>query len=198
MDPLDSDIEDEEIDDTEELKSQDSGSDEADNLSDDEEVDEEIGEEIAEESETINEGVNPYLNTGSDSDSDDDENYLQKFDQELTNNYIINNHPEDLVQNYSEVLTLSKIVRDDEGNIIDRFHKTNPILSKYEKTKILGLRTKQLNEGAPPLIKLSENIIDSYLIAEMELKEKKIPFIIQRPLSNGTSEYWALEDLEIL
>jgi DNA-directed RNA polymerase subunit K/omega len=198
MDPLDSDIEDEEIDDTEELKSQDSGSDEADNLSDDEEVDEEIGEEIAEESKTINEGVNPYLNTGSDSDSDDDENYLQKFDQELTNNYIINNHPEDLVQNYSEVLTLSKIVRDDEGNIIDRFHKTNPILSKYEKTKILGLRTKQLNEGAPPLIKLSENIIDSYLIAEMELKEKKIPFIIQRPLSNGTSEYWALEDLEIL
>jgi len=198
MDPLDSDIEDEENDDTEELKSQDSGSDEADNLSDDEEVDEEIGEEIAEESETINEGVNPYLNTGSDSDSDDDENYLQKFDQELTNNYIINNHPEDLVQNYSEVLTLSKIVRDDEGNIIDRFHKTNPILSKYEKTKILGLRTKQLNEGAPPLIKLSENIIDSYLIAEMELKEKKIPFIIQRPLSNGTSEYWALEDLEIL
>lgn len=198
MDPLDSDIEDEEIDDTEELKSQDSGSDEADNLSDDEEVDQEIDETIDEEPETINEGVNPYLNTGSDSDSEDDENYLQKFDQELTNNYIINNHPEDLVQNYSEVLTLSKIVRDSEGNIIDRFHKTNPILSKYEKTKILGLRTKQLNEGAPPLIKLSENIIDSYLIAEMELKEKKIPFIIQRPLSNGTSEYWALEDLEIL
>ena len=194
MDPLDSDIEDEEVDDTEELKSQDSGSDGEDNLSDDEEIDETIDEE----SETINEGVNPYLNTGSDSDSEDDENYLQKFDQELTNNYIINNHPEDLVQNYSEVLTLSKIVRDSEGNIIDHFHKTNPILSKYEKTKILGLRTKQLNEGAPPLIKLSENIIDSYLIAEMELKEKKIPFIIQRPLSNGTSEYWALEDLEIL
>jgi DNA-directed RNA polymerase subunit K/omega len=194
MEPLDSDIEDEELDDTEELKSQDSGSDGEDNLSDDEEIDETIDEE----SETINEGVNPYLNTGSDSDSEDDENYLQKFDQELTNNYIINNHPEDLVQNYSEVLTLSKIVRDSEGNIIDRFHKTNPILSKYEKTKILGLRTKQLNEGAPPLIKLSENIIDSYLIAEMELKEKKIPFIIQRPLSNGTSEYWALEDLEIL
>lgn len=194
MEPLDSDIEDEEVDDTQELKSQDSGSDGEDNLSDDEEIDETIDEE----SETINEGVNPYLNTGSDSDSEDDENYLQKFDQELTNNYIINNHPEDLVQNYSEVLTLSKIVRDSEGNIIDRFHKTNPILSKYEKTKILGLRTKQLNEGAPPLIKLSENIIDSYLIAEMELKEKKIPFIIQRPLSNGTSEYWALEDLEIL
>jgi len=78
------------------------------------------------------------------------------------------------------------------------FYEINPILTKYEKTRILGLRTKQLNDGAPPLIKLSENIIDSYLIAEMELKEKKIPYIIQRPLPNGNSEYWALEDLEIL
>ena len=141
--------------------------------------------------------TNPLI-SNEDMDSDDDENYLQKFDEELTNNYIINSHPEDLAQNYSEVLTLSKIVKDDQGNIIDLFHKTNPILSKYEKTRILGLRTKQLNDGAPPLIKLNENIIDSYIIAEMELKEKKIPFIIQRPLPNGNAEYWALEDLEIL
>ena len=78
------------------------------------------------------------------------------------------------------------------------FHKTNPILTKYEKTRVLGQRTKQLNNGAKPMIKVKENIIDSYLIAEMELKEKKIPFIIRRPLANGYSEYWTLEDLEIL
>jgi len=143
---------------------------------------------------------NPSIFSTNDNDdeSDEDENYLQKFDKELTNNYILNNHQEDLAQNYSEILTLSKIVKDEDGNIVDLFHKTNPILTKYEKTRILGLRTKQLNDGAPPLIKLSENIIDSYLIAEMELKEKKIPYIIQRPLPNGNSEYWALEDLEIL
>ena len=141
--------------------------------------------------------TNSLINNDSD-ESDEDENYLQKFDEELTNNYILNNHQEDLAQNYSEILTLSKIVKDDDGNIIDLFHKTTPILSKYEKTRILGLRTKQLNDGAPPLIKLSENIIDSYIIAEMELKEKKIPFIIQRPLPNGSAEYWALEDLENL
>ena len=131
-------------------------------------------------------------------DSDSDENYLQKFDEELTNNYILDNHQEEIVQNYAEVLTLSKIVKDSEGNIIDQFHRTNPILSKYEKTKVLGQRTKQLNNGAKPLIKLNENIIDSYIIAEMELKEKVIPFIIRRPLANGASEYWTLQDLEIL
>jgi DNA-directed RNA polymerase I, II, and III subunit RPABC2 len=133
-----------------------------------------------------------------DSSDSEDENYLQKFDIDLTEDYILNNHEEDLVQNYAEVLTLSKVVKDQNGNIIDEFHKTNPILTKYEKTRVLGQRTKQLNDGAKPMIKVKENIIDSYLIAEMELKEKKIPFIIRRPLANGYSEYWTLQDLEIL
>ena len=30
----------------------------------------------------------------------------------------------------------------------------------------------------------------------MELKEKKIPVIIRRPVSSSHSEYWKLEDLE--
>ena len=50
--------------------------------------------------------------------------------------------------------------------------------------------------GANPFIKVPENIIDGYIIAEMELKEKLIPFIIRRPLPNGTSEYWNIKDLE--
>ena len=35
-------------------------------------------------------------------------------------------------------------------------------------------------------------------IAEEELKQKKIPFIIRRPLPNGASEYWKVKDLEML
>jgi len=41
-------------------------------------------------------------------------------------------------------------------------------------------------------------MIDGYLIALKELDQKKIPFIIQRPLPNGGSEYWRLCDLEML
>jgi len=163
---------------------------------DDDEDDESNSDE--EEEETIKELSEEKVLEAEEEDSDTDENYLQKFDEELTNNYILNNHQEEIVQNYAEVLTLSKIVKDSEGNIVDQFHRTNPILTKYEKTKVLGQRTKQLNNGAKPLIKLSENIIDSYIIAEMELKEKVIPFIIRRPLANGASEYWTLQDLEIL
>lgn len=129
-------------------------------------------------------------------DSDDDDNY-QKFTNGLNNNYLDYFHSETNIPNYLEIQELSKIIRDKNGNIIDKNHKTIPILTKYEKTRILGQRAKQINHGSKPYINVSENIIDGYLIAEMELKEKKIPFIIRRPLPNQTFEYWKIKDLEI-
>jgi DNA-directed RNA polymerase subunit K/omega len=133
-----------------------------------------------------------------DDDDEDDENYLKKFDEDLQKNIIENFHPELKAHNYEEIEALSTIVRDAEGNIIDPFHKTTPILSRYERARILGERAKQINEGAQPFIEVDEHIIDGYLIAEKELEQKKIPFIIQRPLPNGGSEYWRIRDLEIL
>ena len=34
--------------------------------------------------------------------------------------------------------------------------------------------------------------------SKVEFEQKKIPFIVRRPLPNGGSEYWKLRDLEIL
>jgi DNA-directed RNA polymerase subunit K/omega len=91
------------------------------------------------------------------------------------------------------------ITRNEDGVIIDENHRTFPILSKYEKTKIIGLRVAQLNKGAEPYVALKTKIIlDNSLIAEKELHEKKLPFIIMRPLPNGRSEYWNVNDLEYL
>ena len=136
-----------------------------------------------------------------DEDDDDDEDedgemYLQKFDQSVNDNYIVDFHPESVLQNYDEILAMSKVIRDADGIIIDDLHKTIPYLTKYEKARILGQRAKQINAGAPPFVKVPENVIDGYIIAEIELKEKRIPFIIRRPLPNGGSEYWSLKDLE--
>ena len=130
----------------------------------------------------------------SDIDSDD-EHDLQKFDKQDSLDYITKFHPECLIANSDEVAALSQVKREN-GKIVDKNHITNPILTKYEKTKILGQRTKQLNSGCHPYIDVPKNIIDSYLIAEMELKAKKIPVIIRRPISVNRSEYWKLEDLE--
>ena len=127
-----------------------------------------------------------------------DENYLQKFDNELNKNYIKEFHAECLNHNYDEVLKLARVVRDDRNNIIDTLHRTIPYLTKYEKARILGQRAKQIETGAKPLVRVPENIVDGYIIAELELRDKKIPFIIKRPIPGGAFEYWHLKDLEII
>lgn len=131
-------------------------------------------------------------------DEDCDEDYLKKFDDNINKTIIEDYHPELKQHNYEEIETLCTIIKDDLGNIIDLFHKTLPILTKYEKARIIGERAKQINSGAKPFISVEPNVIDGYLIALKELEEKKIPFIIKRPLPNGGSEYWKLKDLEIL
>ena len=93
---------------------------------------------------------------------------------------------------------MSKIVRNNSGTIVDPLHKTLPFITKYEKARILGERAKQLNSGAQPFVEVDDNVIDGYLIALKEFEEKKLPFIIKRPLPNGGCEYWKVSDLVIL
>ena len=147
------------------------------------------------------------LNDGSDTndlDGDDEEdvddgtNYLRKFDSEMRDNYITSHHHEMMQLNTAEVEALVRVVRNADGVIVDALHKTMPFLTKYEKTRVLGQRAKQLNQGAQPVIPVDKKIIDGYLIAQLELQQKALPFIIRRPLPGGNSEYWRLADLELI
>jgi DNA-directed RNA polymerase I, II, and III subunit RPABC2 len=138
------------------------------------------------------------VDNDDDDDDDYDDNYLQKFDNEISKNYIEEFHPECLNHNYDEVAKLSIVVKNSDGIIIDPLHKTVPYLTKYEKARILGQRAKQIETGSRPYVKVPENIVDGYIIAELELKEKKMPFIIRRPIPGGAFEYWNLKDLEIV
>ena len=145
------------------------------------------------------EQVNGMMDEEYDDEDDEDlDTYLQKFDEEVNTNYLLQEHPNEFNKNYDEIDTLCNIVRDENNNIIDPLHKTLPYLSKYERTRVLGQRAKQINAGAKSFIAVPDNIIDGYIIAEMELLQKRIPFIIQRPLHGGVTEYWKLRDLEIL
>ena len=69
-----------------------------------------------------------------------------------------------------------------------------PYLTKFERCKILGIRAEQLtNVNVYPMveIKSSDTVID---IAEKELKERKIPFLIRRYFPNGEYEDWKLNE----
>ena len=75
--------------------------------------------------------------------------------------------------------------------------RTIPFLTKYEKARIIGKRAMQISKGSPPLVEIGdlESPID---IAKKELMERKIPFIIRRPLPDGSYEDWRVDELRIL
>jgi DNA-directed RNA polymerase subunit K/omega len=54
----------------------------------------------------------------------------------------------------------------------------------------------QLNKGAEPLI--DTDLTDSYQIAKKELDYGKLPFIIRRPLPDGTFVHVRACDLQML
>jgi len=168
--------------------------------SEEEDPDEEGGIETNVEDPLFNEGEQE-MEDSSEDEEDDDEDYdevFDKIDKSRQENIIQNHHPELKTLNYEEIETLCVVVRDNKGIVIDPLHKTLPILSRYEKARILGERAEQINSGAQPFIEVESSMIDGYLIAMKELEQKKIPFIIQRPLPNGGCEYWRLSDLEII
>ena len=133
-----------------------------------------------------------------DDDDDDDDDYFQRLD-ELNKSDIINKyHPELLINNNNEIELLSIIKRNEQGVIIDPLHRTVPFITKYERARIIGERAKQLNMGAKALVEVGPEVIDGYLIALKEYQEKKIPFILKRPLPNGGCEYWKVKDLELI
>jgi DNA-directed RNA polymerase subunit K/omega len=75
---------------------------------------------------------------------------------------------------------------------------TRRVLSRYELAKIVGMRMEQLARGAPSYVDTDKHEITNIRdIVLMELKTKKLPFIISRSLPNGTKEYWRIDDLEV-
>jgi DNA-directed RNA polymerase I, II, and III subunit RPABC2 len=73
--------------------------------------------------------------------------------------------------------------------------KTYPILTKFERARIIGVRLQQLAYGAKPRVDTT-NLRSLNEIVQKELILRKIPFIIKRPLPNNTFEYWKLEEFK--
>jgi len=151
--------------------------------------------EVKKQTESEEEAIKEAESSSSEDETSDDEDEFKKFEQENSMNKLLNYHPEIQQISYKELQALTKISRNDEGIIIDPLHTTLPILTRYEKARIIGLRAKQINDGSDPLVTVSQDMINGLTIAQLEFKQKKLPFIIRRPLPNGGSEYWNVHDL---
>ena len=123
-------------------------------------------------------------------EQDDGVDILEETEEDAYIDLKFNNRSK--FDNFSKVMELSNA----NYQNTDKKRKTTPQLTKYEKTKILGIRAQQLLSGMPALIKVPKDVNNVRKIAELELKERKIPFIIKRPLPNKGCEYIKIEDLE--
>ena len=90
---------------------------------------------------------------------------------------------------------------------IDETNKKNarltlPFYTKYEYTALIGTRAQEIADGAKPLVSLDGIVTYSprfvWEVAEKEVLEKKLPFIIHRRFPNGISEYWSTTELNIM
>ncbi len=72
--------------------------------------------------------------------------------------------------------------------------QAKPILTKYERVRALGTRTKQLSLGAKPMIKNVDHLTPRE-VALLELKHGVMPYIIEKIMPNGNREYWKISEL---
>ncbi len=168
------------------MSDKDDGSDFGSVASDDDVIDDEL------EYEGSDAESDDKSDTGSNvSDESDEED-----EREITRNMLIDTfHPECKIPDHFSVQNATIITNDEKGHISDELHTTTPMLTKFERAKVIGFRAQQLAYGARPMIEVPSHISDVVEIAELELKMKKLPFIVRRPLPDGSSEYWKLKDL---
>ena len=130
-------------------------------------------------------------NDFEENDFTNDNDFIEE-DDEITDLNI----EEDEKQNEEEpfqLLTYKNVLE----NIEKKPKKTIPILTKFEKARIMGVRLQQLAYGAKPRIN-TDNLKTIHEIVEQELIQRKIPFIIRRTLPNGNVEDWKLEEFNIV
>ena len=89
------------------------------------------------------------------------------------------------------------LILERDYEILRKKNISKPVLTKYERTAIISERVQQLSNGSISFVMNPESYSSIYDIANEELIQGKIPFILRRPVANSF-EYWKLADLSIL
>tara|TARA_B100001250_G_scaffold60511_1_gene47224 strand:+ start:541 stop:777 length:237 start_codon:yes stop_codon:yes gene_type:complete len=71
-----------------------------------------------------------------------------------------------------------------------------PIITKYEYTRIRGIRIQQLIDGMKPLVKTDNDESEEEIFLK-ELREKKIPLMITRPSGFNKSINIPLSEMNV-
>jgi len=112
--------------------------------------------------------------------------------------FLNTHHPECLLDYREEVVKKLPLAAFPADSGVDKKHKSVPYLTLFEKTKILGFRANQLAQGSVSFVHVPAHVTDVLEIAALELEQKRLPYILKRPMPDGTFEYIRLADLMVV
>lgn len=144
----------------------------------DDEEEEENNEDNYEDESSIDDNESINLDTNDDLDENLNEINVSNMSNILYTNKLLNNIDSKTIK---EKLNMSK--------------KTLPLITKFEFSKIKSIRVTQLSNNSNPFIETDLDDIEK--IADEEIKQMKLPFIIKRNLPNGDYELWKLSELAV-
>ena len=128
------------------------------------------------------------------SDSESIQTYQEDNDSITIEGVDIDNEiDEENISSIGKIKILS--INDEYSKYYSSTKKTSPFLTKFEKTKLIGIRAQMISKGSEPVIDVPPHIEDSIEIAELEFKQKKIPLFIKRYITNTEYEIWRPEDM---
>ena len=136
-----------------------------------------------------------YGDAGDDEELDDINNLDEEELQELADNIQVIDEDQENLDNVEETLfDGADGFKTKRGYVKNTERITSHFLTKYERARILGTRALQLSKNAPAMVQDSGET-DPYKVAELELSQGKIPFIIRRYLPDHTYEDWKVSEL---
>ena len=117
-------------------------------------------------------------------EEDEDEEDLEDLDEDENLINVSDNHKCEIVskdKSYERIESKKRI--------------GSPMMTLFELTKIVGIRSQQIASGMSPLVEVDSSMRDTKFIAIKELLEKKMPLIIRRFYPNNIYVDWRVDEL---
>ena len=148
-------------------------------------------------SRTINENITKILDASIENAIEQYRKVRQGDKVELTEKEIAEIDKECEIIRNREIITKDK--QHEQVEIIGKGGQIDigpPVLTRFEKARIMGARALQLSLGAPVFIEIPKNATTSLEIAMEELNQRVIPIVIKRTLPNNDYQNISLDKFQ--
>ena len=156
---------------------------------------EDIDQDFIDDLDIEEEFVEDYDNPDSDNEDDNesfDDNKSRSSEESEENENEQNNDDEEITVNDFEQDETSSFKNSKPSRVSLLRNK----LTKYEFTRLFGLRVTQLYHGASPMVEINENMSVEDIVKK-EFVENRVPLLIERtlPKDKNNKEYRHLSEL---